>query len=124
MSLCASGTPCSAPADLPFASAASAASAAASAASASIAMKALRRGCHCAIRSTQDLVTSRDETVFAAIAFATAVSDIKAGSVLIWQPLPPAPGGNLRARGRTAAYRQPAQNLQTPAPSNGQCVRQ
>src|SRR5436190_20408037 len=86
MSLCASGTPCSTPRWLPFAIAASAASAAASAASASIAMNALRRGCHWAILSRQDCVASREEMRFSAIAFATDVSDIKAGSVFIAQP--------------------------------------
>src|ERR1700676_4030549 len=84
MSLCASGTPCSGPLTLPFASAASAASAAASACSASIAMKALRRGCHCLILSRQDCVASREETRFSAMACATDVSDSNAGSVLIW----------------------------------------
>ena len=63
------------PAGLPFASPASAASAAASAWSASIAMKALRRGCHCAIRARQDCVASRDEKRFCAIPCATEVSD-------------------------------------------------
>src|SRR5436190_6089837 len=86
MSLCASGTPCRTPRWLPFASAASAASAAASAASASIAMNALRRGCHWAILSRQDCVASREEMRFSAIAFATDVSDIKAGSAFIAQP--------------------------------------
>jgi len=54
----------------------------ASAASVSIAMKALRRGCHCAMRSRQDCVTSRDDKRFSAIAFATEVSDNRAGSVV------------------------------------------
>ena len=43
-------------------------------------MKALSRGCHCAMRSRQDFVTSREETRLSAIALATEVSDIKAGS--------------------------------------------
>ena len=50
-------------------------------------MKALSFGCQRAIRSRQDCVASREETRFSAIAFATAVSDIKAGSVLIATPL-------------------------------------
>ena len=60
---------------------------AASASSASIAMKALSFGCHCAIRSRQDCVTSREDTRLSAIAFATAVSDIRAGAVLTATPL-------------------------------------
>src|ERR1700716_2553019 len=81
-------------------------------------MKALRRGCHCAILSRQDCVTWREEMRFCAIAFATDVNDIKAGSVLIWwtfisysQRL--AREGMSRAPDRTAACRQPAQNLRT-----------
>ena len=47
-------------------------------------MKAFRWGCHRAILSRQDWVTSREETCFSAIAPATEVSDIKAGSVAEW----------------------------------------
>src|SRR5258707_4284358 len=87
MSLGASDTPCRTPRWLPYAGAPSAASAAASTASASIAMNALRQGCHWAILSRQDCVASREETRFSAIAFATDVNDIKAGSVFIARPL-------------------------------------
>ena len=86
-------------------------------------MKALTRGCHCAIRSRQDCVTSREESFLPAIAFATDTSDIRAGSPLISTPSRAAPGESSQARDPSAACRLPAQSRRRPGRWNWRCAR-
>ena len=108
----------------PFASAASAASAAFSASSASIAMKALRRGCHFAIRSRQDCVTSRDDRRFSAIAWqppSATSRPVRCSCRTAFSGLD-AQRQTSQARDRTATCRRSPQNLRTPARWNWRCV--
>src|SRR6186997_1945387 len=108
MSLWASGTPCSGPLILPFASARSAARAAFIASSASTRAKALSLGCHFLMRASSALVTSADETLRRRIAVARSARLISAGSLTTERPCAER-RRRLRARPRCRArcWRRP-----------------